>query len=261
MIHVDVYPQLDSISPKLKFGYQYIDEGEGFPIVLLHGLFGSLSNWENVIEHYRFSNRVLVPILPIQDTTFLDVSLDNLVDYIHGFYKKVGLKKTILMGNSMGGQLAILFALKFPELVDKLILTGSAGLYENTMGTNFPKRGDISFISEKVKMTFYSPEVASQKLISEVYEVTKSVPKSLRIVRFARLSQKLNLSDQLKFIKIPTLIIWGENDVITPIDVAYKFNQLISGSTLRIISECGHVPMMEQPYLFNSYVDGFSTLR
>lgn len=247
----------DLILMKFNFGYQYIDEGKGKTMVLLHGLFGSLSNWENVIEHFSKSYRVIVPILPIYDTTFKDTSLEGIVSYLHTFFQKLKLENVSLMGNSMGGQLALKFALKYTSLVKKLVITGSAGLYENTMGTTFPKRGDYNYVKEKVRDTFYNPEVASEKLVDEVFNITRSIPKSLRIVRFARVSQKNNLASELPAVNVPTLILWGKNDTITPVEVAYRFHNLIPNASLKVIDACGHVPMMEQPEQFNYLVKEF----
>lgn len=249
----------DLILKKVTTGFQYLEEGKGNTIVLLHGLFGSLSNWENVIRHFRTSNRVIVPILPIYDGTLKDTSLESMVNYLHDFFEKLKLQEVTLMGNSLGGQIALKFSLKYPWLVKKLVVTGSAGLYENVMGTTFPRRGDYSYIREKVKGTFFDPSVASEKLIDEVHQIVRSIPKSLRIVRFARVSQRNNLAAELPSIQVPTLILWGRNDTITPVEVSYQFFNLIPNAQLRIIDECGHVPMMEKPEEFNALVKAFMT--
>jgi pimeloyl-ACP methyl ester carboxylesterase len=242
---------------KSNFDFKYIEEGEGKTIVLLHGLFGTLSNWENVLAHFGRYNRIIVPILPLYDTSFKDTSLDSLVNYLHIFFLKLQLKNVVLMGNSLGGQIALKYTLKHPELINKLIITGSAGLYENAMGTTFPKRSDYNYVKEKVCKTFYNPQIASEKLVENVYSITQSIPKSLRIVRFARESQKNNLASELPDIKVPTLILWGKNDTVTPVDVAYRFYHLIPNARIKIIDECGHVPMMEQPEQFNYWVERF----
>jgi pimeloyl-ACP methyl ester carboxylesterase len=257
MSALTTFKSQDLILKKFISGYQYIDEGKGKPIVLLHGLFGSLSNWENVIYHFRKSYRVIVPILPIYDPSFKDTSLDSVVKYLHDFFVKLHLEEVYLMGNSLGGQIALKFALQYPDLLNRLVITGSAGLYENTMGTTFPRRGDYTYIKEKVRGIFYNPEVASEKLVEEVYHIIRSIPKSLRIVRFARVSQKNNLAAELPDIRIPTLILWGRNDTVTPVEVSYRFYNLIPNSRLRILEECGHVPMMEQPAQFNTIVKEF----
>ena len=238
-------------------GYKFIEEGEGEPIILLHGLFGSLSNWNNVIDYFSTKYKVIVPILPVYDAKITEANLESLLTYIEIFFYIKQLQKVILTGNSLGGHLALLYTLKHPDKVDKLILAGSSGLFENMIGSTFPKRGDYEFIKEKVSYTFYKKEVVTKELVDEVYEVTQSIPKALKIISLARSAQKNNLADKLHQIIVPTLLIWGINDVITPTTTAIQFKKLIPNSVIRYIDECGHVPMMEQPHHFNKYMDDF----
>jgi pimeloyl-ACP methyl ester carboxylesterase len=141
--------------------------------------------------------------------------------------------------------------------VDKLILTGSSGLFENTMGGSYPRRGSYDYIKEKVAYTFYDPKVASRELVDEVFETTKSIPKCMRIVAIAKSAQRNNLSVDLPKILVPTLLVWGLNDTITPPMVAYEFNRLIPNSKLRFIDKCCHAPMMEHSDKFNELVEDF----
>lgn len=240
-------------------GFKYIEAGEYNPetIVLLHGLFGTLSNWENVISHFSEKYRVIVPILPIYETDLREANLESLLVYLEKFLTAKNINAATLVGNSLGGHLALLFTLKHPDKVNSLVLAGSSGLFENLMGKTFPKRGNYDFVKEKVSETFYNKDIVTQELVDEVYEVTRSIPKSLRIVSLARSAQKNNLADVLHQICVPTLLLWGMNDTITPPAVAQTFKRLIPHSVIRFIDDCGHVPMMEQPYYFNIYLDEF----
>src|SRR5690606_35807297 len=120
----------------------------------------------------------------------------------------------------------ILYTLKHPENVRKLVLTGSSGLFENGMGGSFPKRGNRDYIAERVAYTFYDPKVATAELIDEVFEVTSSIPKCMSIVGIAKSAQRHNLSKELHQITVPTLLVWGLNDTITPPHVGHEFNRL-----------------------------------
>lgn len=237
--------------------FKYVDEGSGDVLLLLHGLFGALSNWESVINRFSQHHRVIIPILPIIDMPIREATVDGLTNYTENFVKKLNLSYFSILGNSLGGHIALIFALRHKLLVNKLILTGSSGLFENSMGGSFPKRGDRKYIEERVKYTFYNPNMASEELVDEVFDITNNIRKGLNIVSIAKSAQRQNLANQLNEIEAQTLLVWGLNDTITPPQVAHEFNRLIKKSEVRFIDCCGHAPMMEHPDLFNDYVAEF----
>jgi pimeloyl-ACP methyl ester carboxylesterase len=239
---------------KISGKFRYLDVGKGEIVVMLHGLFGALSNWEPVINALKDRYRVLVPMLPIYDMPLLSASIEGLKKFVEGFVEEMHLEPFHLMGNSLGGHIALVYACEHPEMVRTLILTGSSGLFENSMGGSFPKRGSYDYIRERVGYTFYDPTTASEELIQEIFEVTKSVSKCMSIVAIAKSAQRQNLAGQLHLIKAPTLLIWGLNDTITPPHVAHEFHSLIPGSEIKFIDKCCHAPMMEQPDEFNEDV-------
>ena len=138
-----------------------------------------------------------------------------------------------------------------------MILTGSSGLFESGMGSSFPKRGSYEYIRERVAYTFYSPDTASKELVDEVFDIVGDNFRTLKILRIARSAQRHNMRTEIVNIKVPTLLIWGLNDNITPPRVAYEFQKLIRNSELKFIDKCGHAAMMEQPKLFNSILSVF----
>lgn len=237
--------------------FQYIEEGKGENLVLLHGLFGALSNWQSVIDHFKDRYRVIIPLLPIYTMPVKKAGLEGLVKFFTEFVETRQLEDMILMGNSLGGHVALIYTLENPTKVKTLILTGSSGLFENSMGGSYPKRGSYEYVKERVEYTFYEPSTISEDYIQEVFETTRSIPKCLRIVSIAKSAQRHNLAKELPDIKAPTLLIWGLNDTITPPMVAHDFNRLIPNSTLRFIDHCCHAPMMEQPDKFNIVLDEF----
>src|SRR5450432_2870380 len=175
-------------------GFMYVDEGQGQALMLLHGLFGALSNWEGVVERFSTHFRVLIPILPVYEMPIKEAGLEGLRKFVEDFVVMKNISNLIIMGNSLGGHVAILYTLFNKEKVDKLILTGSSGLFENTMGGSYPRRGSYDYIKERVAYTFYDPEVASKELVDEVFETTKSIPKCMRIVAIAKSAQRNNLA-------------------------------------------------------------------
>ena len=138
-----------------------------------------------------------------------------------------------------------------------MTLTGSSGLFENGMGDTYPRRGDYDYIKKKTEVTFYDPKTATKELVDEVFEITRNRLKVIKIIALAKSAIRNNLGEELNNIKQPTLLIWGQNDTITPPFVAREFNKLIPDSELHFIDKCGHAPMMEQPEEFNAILDKF----
>ncbi|HEU4470231.1 MAG TPA: alpha/beta hydrolase [Flavisolibacter sp.] len=237
--------------------FKYIEEGEGEPLMLLHGLFGALSNFKDLIEHFRHTHKVIVPMLPLFELDILHTTVGGLAKHVHKFIEHKGYKNVHLLGNSLGGHVALVHVLKHPERVKSLILTGSSGLFENGMGDTYPRRGDYDYIKKKTEVTFYDPKTATKELVDEVFEITRNRLKVIKIIALAKSAIRNNLGEELNSIKQPTLLIWGNNDTITPPFVAREFNRLIPGSELHFIDQCGHAPMMEQPHEFNVILDKF----
>jgi pimeloyl-ACP methyl ester carboxylesterase len=244
---------------KQKDKFKYIDEGNGEPLLLLHGLFGALSNFKDLIEHFRRSHRVIVPMLPLFDLDIFHTTVGGLEKHVQKFIEAMDLRNIHLLGNSLGGHVALVHILKHPERIKSLILTGSSGLFENGMGDTYPKRGDYEYIRKKTEMTFYDPAIASKELVDEVFEITNNRLKVIKIIALAKSAIRNNLGEELNQIKQPTLLIWGNNDIITPPFVGKEFQKLIPNSELHFIDKCGHAPMMEVPGEFNQILDKFLT--
>lgn len=237
--------------------FKFVDEGNGPVVLLLHGLFGALSNWEGVTNRFSKNFRVLIPMLPIYEMPIREAGIDGLRKFVEEFVALKNLNDMIIMGNSLGGHVALAYTLKNPDKVRKLILTGSSGLFEDSMGGSYPKRGNYEYIKERVAYTFYDPKVATKELVDEVFETTNSIPKCMRIVAIAKSAQRHNMATDIPNIKAPTFLVWGLNDTITPPIVAHEFNRLIPNSTLQFIDKCSHAPMMEHPEKFNELVEEF----
>lgn len=244
---------------KEKGSYTYIDEGEGETLLLLHGLFGALSNWNDVVDHFSKRYRVIIPMLPIVTMPLRQAGLNGLCNFVEGFVKEMNLSDMTLIGNSLGGHVAILYAMEHSSQVKRIVLTGSSGLFEDSMGASFPKRGNYEFVKERVGYTFYDPSTAKKELVDEVFETLKSAQKCLRIIAIAKSAQRNNLSEDLHKLTQPTLLVWGLNDTITPPMVAHEFHRLIPNSKLEFIDKCSHAPMMERPQEFNKILDDYLT--
>ncbi|SFC74081.1 Pimeloyl-ACP methyl ester carboxylesterase [Flexibacter flexilis DSM 6793] len=246
-----------TLTVKTDGDFVFIDEGKGETLLLLHGLFGALSNWQDVVHHFSKNYRVVIPMMPIYDMPLTSAGIEGLCEFIEGFVAFKQLKDVTLLGNSLGGHIGLAYTLRNQTNVKRLVLTGSSGLFEDSMGGSYPKRGSYEYIKERVAYTFYDPATATEELVTEVFEITKSIPKCMRIVAIAKSAQRNNMADLISDIKVPTLLVWGLNDTITPTMVAHEFNRLIPNSELHFIDKCCHVPMMEHPKEFNEILDNF----
>ena len=239
--------------------FKFIEVGEGEPLILLHGLFGALSNFKDLIEYFRHHNKVVVPMLPLFELDLLHTSVGGLQKFVHKFIENRNYQGVHLMGNSLGGHVALVHVLKHPERIKSLILTGSSGLFENGMGDTYPKRGDYEYIKKKTELTFYDPKTASKELVDEVFSIVNVRLKAIKIIALAKSAIRNNLGEELNQIKQPTLLVWGNNDTITPPFVGREFQRLIPNSELHFIDKCGHAPMMEVPDEFNQILHKFLT--
>ena len=211
-------------------GFSYVEEGEGPVLLLLHGLFGALSNWEDVITEFSPRYKILIPLMPIYEMPLLTTNVSSLAKFVHRFVEYKKLDKFILLGNSLGGHVSLVYTLSNPEYVERMMLTGSSGLYEESMGGTFPKRENYDYIKERVQYTFYAPETASKELVDEVFEIVNNRNKVIRIIAMAKSAMRHNLKKELSKIKIPVCLIWGTDDRVTPPAVAEEFHQLLSKS-------------------------------
>jgi 2-hydroxy-6-oxonona-2,4-dienedioate hydrolase len=231
--------------------FRYVKVGEGKPLVLLHGLFGALSNFQDVIDGFSNEYQVVIPMLPIYELPLLKTNVKNISRFLEDFIEHMKFDKVILLGNSLGGHVGLVYSDNNPHKVDKLILTASSGLYENAFGGSFPRREDKSYLRDKISLTFYDPEMTTDELVDECHEAVNNRDKVIRILAIAKSAIRHNMEKNLPNFKMPTCLIWGRNDTITPPEVAKDFNKLIENSELFWIDKCGHAPMMEHPKEFN----------
>ena len=233
--------------------FSYIENGEGRPIVILHGLMGGLSNFQGVYEEFPKNNyNVIMPKLPIERVSIINTNVKTFTKYVYDFIKFKKLNDIILVGNSLGGHVALLFTRDYPEIVSGLVITGSSGLYEKSMiGDGYPKRSNYDYIKTKTEEVFYDPAIATKQLVDEVFESVNNREKVIKTLALAKSAIRHNMAEDLPKMNNKTAIIWGKNDFVTPPNVAEDFNSLLPNSELFWIDKCGHAPMMEHPNIFN----------
>ena len=241
---------------------RYFDVGSGrVPVVMLHGLFGSPSNWQPIMndlaDHYRFL-ALQLPIEPgmnRQHRSF--ASLGQLTEHVEVFLDEMGLDRAVLCGNSLGGQIALDFYLRHPDRVERLVLTGSAGLFERSLSGGKPPRLCRNFIREQACEIFHDPMLVSDQLVDDVYSMLSDRPYRRFLLKVAKATRDRFMLQELARVKVPTLIIWGRDDSITPPFVAQQFCDNIHQAQLVFIDDCGHAPPIEQPTEFARLLHGF----
>ena len=235
--------------------FTWVEEGDtGQPIILLHGLMGGIDNFGEMVDLISTKYKVYGLDLKLFEGRRLKVSVKSLSDYLYKFMNHLGLDSAILIGNSMGAHIGLIFGKKNPEMVDSLILTGSSGLYENAMGDSFPRRGDKDYIRRKTEEVFYDPKVATDELVDSVFEIATNRIKILKLLGYAKSAIRHNMAEDLPNLKMPICLIWGAEDKVTPPHVAEEFHKLLPNSELNWIPLCGHAPMWEHPKKFSEIV-------
>lgn len=232
--------------------YTYYESGEGTPIIILHGLMGGLSNFDGVANFFPEKGyKVVIPELPLYTQNILKTNVKAFAKFVKDFITHKGYDKVILLGNSLGGHIALYHTKMYPEKMAGLVITGSSGLYESAMGESYPKRGDYEYIKKKAQDVFYDPAVATKEIVDDVFATVNDRVKLIKTLTIAKSAIRHNMAKDLPKMTTPTCIIWGRNDKVTPPEVAEEFHNLLPDSDLYWIEKCGHAAMMEHPDEFN----------
>jgi pimeloyl-ACP methyl ester carboxylesterase len=236
--------------------FKWLEEGEsGRPIILLHGLMGGVENFGEMVGYISTKCKVFgLDLRLFEGRNILKVSVKALSEYLYEFMNHVGVESAVLIGNSMGGHIGLIFTKDYPKKVDGLILTGSSGLFEESMGSSFPRRGDKEYIREKTEEVFYNPKVATDELINRVFEIANNRASVLKLLGYAKSAIRHNMANDIPNITKPTCLIWGAEDKVTPPHVAKEFHKLLPNSELNWINFCGHAAMWEHPKRFSEIV-------
>ena len=243
------------------------DEGEGFPIVLIHGTAASLHTWDAWTDELKKTNRVIRMDLPAFGITGpnknADYSIEAYTTFLHSFLKKLKLEKFHLAGNSLGGNIAWNYTADYPSKVEKLILVDASGLPTNKSQPAIFKMAKTPILNSL--FLYITPRFLIKKNIEEVYEDDSKITDELinRYHKMAlrvgnrkafidraktdfKLDTQVNL-EKLKSIQTPTLLIWGAKDLWIPIANGIRMNEILVNSKLEVLKNSGHVPMEENP--------------
>jgi pimeloyl-ACP methyl ester carboxylesterase len=243
------------------------DEGEGFPIVLVHGTAASLHTWDAWTHELKKTNRVIRLDLPAFGITGpnknADYSLEAYTTFLHSFLEKLQLKKFHIAGNSLGGNIAWNYTADYPENVEKLILVDASGLPTNKQPPAIFKMAKTPLL--KTLFLYVTPKILIKKNIEEVYADDSKITDEL-VDRYHKMALRVgnrkafidraktdfgldsivNIK-KLKSIQTPTLLIWGAQDLWIPLGNGIRMDRILVNSRLEILENSGHVPMEENP--------------
>jgi 2-hydroxy-6-oxonona-2,4-dienedioate hydrolase len=235
--------------------FRWLERGEGEPIVLLHGLMGRMDHWDTTLQALAAIGRPIAPDVPILDEALADPSVGGLTEHVRALLDALDIDRAVVGGNSLGGHLAIELALGHPQRVSGLVLTGSSGLFERSFTRGVPHVPTTAFVQQKMEDIFYDTSLVTPAWVEAVRRTLTTRPHARRILQVARSAKRSNVESRLGRIAVPTLVLWGKDDRITPPDIAERFAALIPNAELVFIANCGHAPMLEQPGVFNAVLE------
>jgi len=255
----------------------YRDEGQGFPIVLIHGTASSLHTWNDWATALKKDYRIIRMDLPAFGLTGpnknADYSIKSYTHFLHQFLMNIYVDKFHLAGNSLGGNIAWNYAAAYPEEIEKLILVDASGLPTNKPPPAIFKMAKMPVLSSL--FLYVTPKFFVKKNMEEVYVddskltddlVTRYHKMALRtgnrqaFIDRAKTDFSLGLKEnleKLKSIKTPTLLIWGAQDSWIPLDNGKRMDHLLPNSKLVVLENSGHLPMEENPAESLAFLNAF----
>ena len=225
---------------------------ETFPIVFIHGAGGNQKVWVNQVEYFKNS---LAINLPGHDGGEGKRSIDEYVEYVKHFLDERSLKEVVLVGHSMGGAIAQMFALKYPDYLKAVVLVCTGAklrvlpkIFELIM-QNYSKAVELIVDMALSKNT---SQTIKKQVIEELLKAKPEV-----VYGDFEACDKFDIMEQVANIKVRTLIICGSEDMLTPVKYSKYLNEKIANSILKIIDGSGHMVMLEKPKEFNSILEEF----
>ena len=241
---------------------RYVEAGSGPTVILLHGLGADASSWANTIGPLSAKFHVIAPDqigFGRSDKPMINYRVATLVDFLDGLCKQLGIERASLVGNSLGGFAAAAFALAHPEKVERLVLVDAAGF--SVTGQLDPRvvnglnPSTLDAARQLLALVFYNKQMyatdaAAGGLLTRKMMVNDGYTVQRFIDSIARNEDMLD--NKLAALKQPTLIVWGKEDLLTPLAMGERFKKESPGSELLVFEKCGHVPQMEKAAEFNA---------
>ncbi|VAX39830.1 hypothetical protein MNBD_PLANCTO03-1912 [hydrothermal vent metagenome] len=215
-------------------------------MVFLHGLVGLNEHWEDVVSRTCPQARCIMFELPLLALPREVCSITGVTDLTQRFIREYLDEPAVLVGNSFGGHVALRLALEQPDITRGLVLAGSSGLIERSIVKEVQIRPSREWLAQKLGELFYDPVHVREADLDRAFKELSERPKARAMVRLSRTARKNHLGKKMSEIKVPTLLMWGRQDIVTPPEAAEQFCQMLPNSRLVWFDECGHVPMVEK---------------
>jgi pimeloyl-ACP methyl ester carboxylesterase len=256
----------------------YVEIGEGEPIIFIHGIAGCWRNWLENLPYFGRTHRAIAIDLPgFGDSPMpsWEISMTNYGRLVHDFCERLGIDRVAaLVGNSMGGFIGTEAVIEEPERFDRLVLISAAGIsFAEWQGRTFDAaarifRAAIPMLSGDRRIYWTTPRgrtIAFGRLFRNPNKLrpellAEQVRPGLQAPAFTKALTKIwgyDTRERLPEIEIPTMIVWGLSDQIVPVEGALGYHRLIPRSRLEIFERTGHLPMLERPQRFNPLLEDF----
>ncbi|HEX7905306.1 MAG TPA: alpha/beta hydrolase [Chitinophagaceae bacterium] len=238
------------VQRKICGNHIYLEAGKGKPVIFCHGLFGGIYNIDIVCKEIAQEYRFIMPYLPMYDVSLLHCTIEDLGNYLESFIEDLRLEEAILIGSSTGGGAALFYAGKPFNKLKGMVLCGSSGLSTIPLSKGYFKRKDYAFVKEAVQDVFINKNIPCDDMVTDIFTALQSNELVIRSIRFTKSATQQRMHNHLPYIETPTLLVWGKQDPITPVEVAPQFQQLMPYAAIRLINKCGHLPTQEKPFHF-----------
>ena len=220
-------------------------------------MFGAPADWRSACQHLSSRTDVHAPALPVFDAPLDAEPIEFIVAAARQYIVRACGNRIFLVGNSLGGHIAARLAECEASRVAGVVLSGSSGLFERGLERNVPRRPGRDWLRRKISEVFYDPACVTDEMVHEVAAVVHHRQSVRQLVRLAQAAKRDSLASLLPKLTMPVLLVWGENDRVTPLATAWQFHELLPNSELHTIPRCGHAPMLEQPEIFNHLLARF----
>jgi pimeloyl-ACP methyl ester carboxylesterase len=259
-----------------------VERGEGPPLLLVHGHSGCWQNWLENIPHFARTHRVVAMDLPGFGFSEMPdwVSIENYAAFLDALCSELGVDEAAVVGNSMGGFVGAELCARFPTRVTALVLVSAAGLSTRYLGfsSEFYRRKSVRAFARLTNAYATIPEARAETLVRRrrlrraVLRAVVKYPERLPGPLTAELLRgsgrpaapfatdaivSYDFRDRVGQISCPTLVVWGADDRIVPVEAADSYERAIPDARKVVFPETGHVPMVERPAAFNGLLDEF----
>lgn len=233
------------------------DSGCGRTVVFLHGLVGLNDHWEDVAQRIGSRSRCVLLQLPLLGLEGDDCSIQGATELTIDFLQRVLATPAVVVGNSFGGHVALRIAIERPDLLQGLVLAGASGLIEKSMVSDVQIKPSREWMARKIGELFHDKSKMNPADIDRAHQELSQRSHARAMVKLSRSARRNHLGDRLAGIRTPTLLIWGEQDIVTPPEAAHELKAKITDSRLVWLSQCGHAPMIERPEDFGDALNEF----